>query len=147
MNRKTELDLMRLLHGELPEERRRQLEARRRQEPDLAAAYERLQSTWERLDLPPPTPVPPAFATQTARRIRTGSAALGHSPLSASRLVGAAAATAALAAGVLLGSWLAAPAQPADWDELLADSPTLAESYWAALEDWPAGDPNGEASP
>lgn len=147
MNRKTELDLMRLLHGELPEERRRRLEERLRQEPDLAAAYERLRSTWKSLDLPPPTPVPPGFAAQTAGRLRTGSEKLGHPPLPASRLVGAVAATAALAGGILLGSWLAAPAQPADWEGVLADSPTLAESYWAALEDWPAGDPNGEVSP
>ena len=62
MDRSTEIELMRLLHGELPPERARALESRFAAEPELAGAYRRLRERWEGLELPPPSPVPLGFS-------------------------------------------------------------------------------------
>ena len=56
MNRRMELDLMRLLHGDLPEERARELRARMERDPGLAEELGRLRRTWEGLSLPPAIP-------------------------------------------------------------------------------------------
>ena len=46
MNRATEIELMRLLHGELPAEQAGALRARMAREPELAAAWARLEGAW-----------------------------------------------------------------------------------------------------
>ena len=66
MTRGTEEELIRLLHGELPPERTRELRERMRHEPELAGAYQRLERTWNGLDLPPAAPVPAGFAGRVA---------------------------------------------------------------------------------
>ena len=128
MNR-MELDLMRLLHGELPEERARELRARMEREPALAEEYRRLQESWEDLALPPTAPVPPGFAQRIAAHARAGSP-------SAPGWVRAAAALALIlgtALGVVGGSW--APADPAQEEEAAVVDGSLAESYLTTLED------------
>lgn len=76
MNRQTDLNLMRLLHGELPEDQARALRVRLDQEPELAEAWRRLEAGWRGLDLPPASPVPPGFAQRVAASARQEAAGL-----------------------------------------------------------------------
>jgi anti-sigma factor RsiW len=104
MNRATELEIMRLLHGELPEERARELRARIAREPELAAAWARLERSWSGLELPPPAAAPPGFAQSVlARARREGSERSDLSWAAAPRWARAGAAL-ALAAGLTLGA-------------------------------------------
>ncbi|MES1244003.1 MAG: hypothetical protein ABUT39_20540, partial [Acidobacteriota bacterium] len=66
----TESDLMRLLHGELPEAEARGLRERLERDPALAETYRRLRRTWEGLDLPPASPVPTGFSRRVMARAR-----------------------------------------------------------------------------
>jgi anti-sigma factor RsiW len=147
MNRATEMELMRLLHGELPPDRARELRVRLEREPELAEAMARLETTWNRLELPPSSPVPLGFAQRIAARARdqTGTVSWATAP----GWVRAAAA-AALAAGIALGAgagrWtdsraasLEVPGEEistaaADASDLLFDD-DLAGSYWNALDE------------
>jgi anti-sigma factor RsiW len=142
----TELDLMRLLQGELPEERARALRERLERDPDLARDYDRLRRTWEGLALPPSSPVPPGFARQLMARVRSdrpGGLSLRGAPVWVR-----AAAAAALVAGTVLGIGVGgrlpasepAPGQtvqadPTQSDDLIGD--TLAGSYWDTVESLP----------
>lgn len=147
MNRATEMEMMRLLHGELPPGRARELRARLEREPELAEALARLERTWNRLELPPPAPVPVGFAGRVAARAREQAGEVSWA--TAPGWVRAAAA-AALAAGIALGAgagrWTGSQApsvgvqdveistaveEPSD---LLFDD-DLAGSYWNALDD------------
>jgi len=138
-----ELDLMRLIHGELPEERARELRQRLEQDPALAEAYRRLQASWEALSLPPAAPVPPGFAGRVMARARQKGAAAGLSLRGAPAWVRAAAA-AALVAGAALGvgvgqrwpetgSGRAGIVEPSS-DEGFGQDVSLAGSYWDTVE-------------
>jgi len=145
MNRGTEMELMRLLHGGLSPDRERELRARLEREPELAAAWTRLQRTWSGLELPPPAPVPPGFAQRVAARAQEQAG--GTSWSTAPGWVRAAA-TAALVTGIALGAgaglWSGkqAPSGQASEEqtsfattsESLFDD-NLAESYWSALDE------------
>lgn len=136
MNRRMDVDLMRLLHGELPEERARELRSRIERDPALAEEYRRLRRSWEGLALPPAAPVPPGFAQRLAARARSEQIV----PIPG--WVRAAAAL-ALVLGTALGagvgrSW--EPASPApgnavQQEELSEVDGSLAESYLTALEE------------
>lgn len=147
----TESDLMRLLHGELPEAQARELRARLLRDPALAAEYDRLRRTWEGLVLPPPAPVPPGFSRRVMARARAERPAASLSLRGAPAWVRTAAAV-ALVAGTVLGIGVGgrlplgddtpaaaqtvqpAPAdEPAQSEDLLGDS--LAGSYWETVED------------
>lgn len=148
----TESDLMRLLHGELPEAQARELRARLLRDPALAAEYDRLRRTWEGLVLPPPSPVPPGFAQRVMARARaerpTESLSLRGAPVWV-RAVAAAALVAGTVLGIGVGGRLplgndtpaAVQAIPTTTDDdtqsedLLGDS--LAGSYWETVEDLP----------
>ena len=133
-----ELDLMRLLHGELPEERARELRAQMERDPALAEEYRRLQGSWERLDLPPAAPVPLGFAR------RVGALTRSEQAMPTPGWVRAAAAL-ALILGTALGigvggSWplpetAQEEVQAVDEEELSAVDGSLAESYLTILED------------
>ena len=130
MKRRTELDLMRLLHGELPEERARELRARIERDPALAEEYRRIQRSWEDLSLPPAAPVPPGFAQRVASRARS------EQSIPVPGWVRAAAAL-ALVLGTALGagvgrSW---PVQEPVQEEAAEVDGSLAESYLTALEE------------
>ncbi|HWM93993.1 MAG TPA: hypothetical protein VN493_24760 [Thermoanaerobaculia bacterium] len=143
MNR-NELELMRLLHGELPEEQARELRARMERDPALAGEYSRLQRSWEGLSLPPSAPVPPGFAQRVAARARAASADTTGLSWSTAPVWVRAAAAAALVLGTALGagvggSW---PTQETPAEEVQATDEelsevdgSLAESYWTAIED------------
>jgi anti-sigma factor RsiW len=146
MTRGTEQELMRLLHGELPPEEARALRERLRREPDLAGVHQRLEATWNGLEPPPASPVPPGFSGRVLARARSLPAPARGLSWSAAPVWVRAAAAAALVAGAALGigvgeSWLP--------DETAADSPSstisvyslsgsehnLAESYWDGVDE------------
>ena len=156
----TELDLMRLLHGELPEEEARELRARLRREPELAALYQRLERSWNGLELPPPHPVPPGFPSRAMARVRQ-SAAAGISWSAAPTWVRAAAA-AALVTGLTVGAGVGRiwPGPPRDAvqetavevageesEEVGLGDMSLAASYWETVDAVTAGEPEGDAAP
>lgn len=142
MKRGTEHDLMRLLAGDLPEDEARQLRARLWREPELAAAYERLERAWNSLSLPEPALAPPGFSGRVMARVK--GEAPGLSWAAAPAWVRAAAAAALLAGGALglgLGRSLP-PAEDTAAEETAAEVVTLeeegsslAESYWTAVDD------------
>jgi ferric-dicitrate binding protein FerR (iron transport regulator) len=140
MTRGMEHDLIRLLHGEMPEAEARELRARLRREPELAAAYERLERTWSLLSLPDPAPVPPGFTGRVMARVRQQPPGLSWA---AAPAWAKATAAAALLAGMVLGAGAGA-VWPVQEESLLAaevpiaseDSDlSLAESYWTAVEE------------
>lgn len=139
MNRRMELDLMRLLYGELPEEQARELRARMERDPALADAYRRLQRSWEDLSLPPAAPVPPGFAQRVAARARVERASPTPGWVRAAAAIALVIGT---AVGVGVGErWplreTAAPMAEVQGveEEPSAVDGSLAESYWTALED------------
>ena len=152
MNRATEMELMRLLHGELPPERARELRVRLEREPELAEAWARLERTWKGLESPPPAPPPLGFAQRISARAREEAGAVSWD--TAPGWVRAAAA-AALAAGIALGAgagrWTSrAPSIEVPHEEVsaAADSGSsdlvfdddLAGSYWNALDELEGGE-------
>ncbi len=72
MNRLPEIELMRLLHGELPPERAVELQERLAREPELAEELRRLEASWDRLELPPAAPTPRGFARAVVGRAESG---------------------------------------------------------------------------
>ena len=131
-----EVDLMRLLHEELPPERAHELRQRLAGDPELAASYRRITVIWEGLTLPPAAPAPLGFSGRVMSQVRgrtpAGSPGGTLSWSAAPRWVRAAGA-AALVAGALLGAGLgrgmasnrAAP----------SGTPGLTESYWAMVDE------------
>ncbi len=101
MNRLSEIELMRLLHGELPPERARELRERLVREPELAERLRRLDATWGRLELPPTAPPPRGFARGVVARAEQG----GLWSVAPTRIRAAAAGM--LAVGLTLGIALA----------------------------------------
>jgi anti-sigma factor RsiW len=143
MRHELEVELLRLASGELPADRERALRDRLARDPELAAAYRRLESAWRGLELPPPAPVPLGFSGRVMSRVRALDAA--GAPAASASVSWAAApnwvratAAAALVAGVLLGAGLGTRRAP-DEGHGTAGVPALTESYWAMVET--AGEP------
>lgn len=146
MTRGTEQELMRLLHGELPPGRARELRARMAAEPELAGVYQRLERTWNGLDLPPAAPVPAGFCGRVMAHARgLPRPARGLSWSAAPTWVRATAA-AALIAGAALGvgvgrSWPVSETASADAaaaatvSSLSGSEYDLADGYWDVIED------------
>lgn len=141
MNARTELQLMRLLHGELPSGEARALEQRIAAEPELAAACRRLAGLWQGLELPPPRPVPPGFATRVVSRARAEATApsLAAAPAWV-RLAAALSLATGMALGAGLGLWQEV-GRPAGTESEVGgvevspvEGSSLAEAYWSALE-------------
>lgn len=142
----TESDLMRLLHGELPEARARELRARLESDPALAEEYRRLRTAWEGLALPPPSPVPPGFSRRVmarARAERPDGLSLRGAPVWV-RAVAAAALVAGTAIGIGVGGRLplreetpaatqSVQTETATQDDLTLED-SLAGSYWETVE-------------
>jgi len=132
--------LLRLLHGELPPDRASALRERLVREPELAAAWRRLESAWERLTPPPPTPVPLGFSGRVMARVREQAA--GAPPGVAGAAISWAAAptwvrascAAALLAGVLLGAGLGSRGRLDQRQRTAESVPALTESYWALVD-------------
>jgi anti-sigma factor RsiW len=159
MTRGMEHDLMRLMRGELSAGEARELKERMRREPELAAAYGRLEQTWNRLELPPAAPVPPGFTGRVMARVRSEKPSSSLSWAAAPGWVRAAAATALLAGaglGIGLGrSWPGAsttetPAATSKAETVNADLSSgissgtedlsLAAGYWSLVDDETSGE-------
>src|SRR5258708_38025807 len=70
MKHDLEVDLLRLLNGELPAAKEQELRRRLEREPELAEAFSRLARAWSGLALPPPSPVPPGFGGRVMANVR-----------------------------------------------------------------------------
>jgi anti-sigma factor RsiW len=146
MTRGTEQELIRLLHGELPAERARELRERLAAEPELAGAYQRLERTWNGLDLPPAAPVPAGFSGRVMAHARSLPSPVRGLSWSAAPVWVRATAAAALIAGAALGagvgrSWPASETASGDTSATAAVSSlsgseyNLADGYWDVIED------------
>ncbi|MCP4661549.1 MAG: hypothetical protein GY856_39615 [bacterium] len=128
--------LIRLLHGELPPERARELEQRIARDPEAAALYQRLRESWEGLTLPPSAPVPGGFRAGVMAAVRREkSDELSWSLAPAWARAGAAV---ALTLGLILGASFGRVDDPplGEQEALLISEPlSLAESYWLTLEE------------
>ena len=144
----TEHELMSLLRGELAAGEARELRARMQREPELAADFRRLEQTWNALELPPPSPLPPGFSGRVMARVR-GERAGSLSWRSAPSWVRATAA-ASLVAGALLGigvghSWPAAETSPTTEGAIAGlkvssgEELSLAAGYWNLIVDSTTG--------
>ena len=151
MDRSSEIELMRLLHGELPPERARALEARLAAEPELAGAFRRLQERWEGLELPPVSPPPLGFSGRVMAEVRSAAREGAALSWSLAPTWVRAAAAAALVGGIALGALGAGlgllPARHHEYPpgmSALGETVPLADSYWSMFEEDTAG---GEARP
>lgn len=114
MDRQDERELLKLLAGELDADETRRVRRRLAEEPELAAAWERLRGTWRRVDLPS-EPLPPGFSGRVMSRLRDEAddrrgvaprLALWRAPAWA-QAAGAAMLAGGVALGVVLGQGLA----------------------------------------
>jgi hypothetical protein len=136
------VQLLRLLQGELPPERVSALRERLVREPELAVAWRGLESAWERLTPPPPTPVPLGFSGRVMARVREHAAAAPPLGTGAGAAITWAAApiwvratcAAALVAGVVLGAGLGSRGRLDERQRTAESVPALTESYWALVD-------------
>lgn len=128
-----DVDLMRLLHGELPPARAGELRERLAHEPELAARWRRLAGTWEGLVLPPAAPVPLGYGARVMARVRGLAAPASLSWSAAPRWVRATGA-AALLAGVLLGAGIGG-GLAVERTAPAGGVTNLTESYWAMVDE------------
>jgi anti-sigma factor RsiW len=147
----TERQVMRLVHGELPERQARELARRIEREPELRRLHRRHAELWAALEPPPAAPVPPDFAAGVLEAVRRETEAVRWSRAPAWARAGAAA---ALVAGIALGASVGVGMAPipadgngvvaelgevGEVDEassyLLAEPLSLAESYWLGLDE------------
>ena len=136
------VQLLRLLSGELPPDKASALRERLAREPELADAWRRLESAWERLTPPPPTPVPLGFSGRVMARVRERAAGAPPPGTVAGPAISWAAAptwvrascAAALVAGVLLGAGLGSRGRLDQRQRTAESVPALTESYWALVD-------------
>ncbi len=134
MDRQTTNELMRLLHGELPDSVARELRDRLQREPELQRQFETLMQQWQSLELPDPQPAPPGFAMRVLARARQTTDQRLAPAWWSHTLAGRVATAMLLAGGIAFGAVLASPSEAEDWHDYLAEEPTMAESYWVAME-------------
>jgi anti-sigma-K factor RskA len=124
MDRQDEGELLSLLAGELDADATRRVRRRLAEEPELAAAWERLRGTWRQIDLPS-EPLPPGFSGRVMARVRdeadgrrgvAARLALWRAPAWA-QAAGAAMLACGVALGVVLGQGLAPVVLPVDAPE------------------------------
>jgi anti-sigma factor RsiW len=157
-----EIELMRLLHGELPPERARALEGRLAAEPELARAYRLLGEKWEGLELAPAAPPPLGFSVRVMAEVRSAAREGAALSWSLAPTWVRAAAAAALVGGIALGALGAGlgllPARHHDAPPGMSaigeggESVPLADSYWSVFEEETASSvrssgASGEARP
>ena len=132
-------ELVRLLAGELPPERAAALSARLVREPELAAAWRRLETAWRAAEPAPGAPVPPGFARAVMARARREAEGAPVLSWALAPLWVRAAGAAALAAGIVAGAGLGTLRRPAERAVAAETAP--------AVETAPAGDENSFLAP
>ncbi len=135
MNRQNEIELLRLLHGELEPGEVRRLEARMVDDDALRAAFARLKRRWEGLELPDPASAPPGFAASVLERVRWKGGGVKPVFWAAHPTLGRTATVAAFAGGILLGALLVEWGEAVEPQEYSYIESSLAEIYWSALEE------------
>lgn len=141
MDKGTQTELLRLLHGELRDEQAQALRRRIEDDDELRSHYRQMESAWNALELPPSEPAPPGFAA------RVTATALGSDPgvvpvWFRSTMLGRMATAAALAGGIALGVILASPTLAsqtggsAETIDVFSSEPTLADSYFELMTDF-----------
>ena len=132
MSEQVELQLMRLLHGELSEPEA--LEWRRRigAEPDLARRWAEVESLWSGIELPSTASADPGLRLEVKARLLRSRNPDSAWELSSpwSRLAAAAALTAGIGLGMTAAGGSAVAADEALFNQV---EPSLAESYWLAM--------------
>ena len=130
---KEQLQLLRLLHGELAEDEARRLRDRMAAEPSLAASYRDLAARWRELELQENTTASEAYVERVVRAAAGSNR--GRVRWSLAPVWAQASAAVALAAGVALGLGLAAFLPPVESVDAVEVDTTLAESYWSILDE------------
>ena len=145
MKPEIERQLMRLLHGELPEEETAAWESRLTTDEELAAAFERMSELWSGLDLPRSLPAGEEFtAAFWRRREKERSESIVEMWRLApawNRVFAAAVLVGGIGLGAMVGGTVAASGNGSLLGEL---EPTLAETYWILLAE-NGSEANGEA--
>ncbi|HMB52934.1 MAG TPA: hypothetical protein VKU40_06430 [Thermoanaerobaculia bacterium] len=148
MDRQDERELLKLLAGELDADETRRVRRRLAEEPELAAAWERLRGTWRRVDLPS-EPLPPGFSGRVMAQLRdeangrrgvAARLALWRAPAWA-QAAGAAMLAGGVALGVVLGQGLAPELLP-----LPAAPSTAVERVAVEAPEAPEAPPNEVAA-
>ncbi len=128
---------LRQAHGEATAEELGQLDAWMKADPELIAAVQRLQASWQQLEPPPASPVPVGFSTRVvarARALRRGedgfSWKLAPTWL---RAATAAALVTGVALGAGVGTLVAVPSQPESWG--LEQPMQLSTTLWTSDAD------------
>ena len=135
MDRDTRIDLMRLVHDELPPDVAQQLRQRIAADPELGRELDMLERQWRGLEQPDPPSAPPGFSTRVLARAQDSNG-IGLAPAWWSHTLAGKAATAVLlAGGIAFGVVLASPSEAEDWGGYLEAEPTLAESYLLIMEE------------
>lgn len=148
---KIERQMMQQLHGGQSEDATREWERRLAADPALAARFRDFETAWRNLEIPPAAPPDEAFPAEVMTAVRNqahrmrGDLSWNSAPAWA-RTGGAIALTAGLALGLTLAK--ATPIRQAAFAEIsftldeatlrggpLAEPPSLAESWWQAVEE------------
>ena len=132
MSKQVELQLMRLLHGELSAEESRHWRRRLEIEPPLAALYADLKSLWSGLETAMPAPADPRMRAAVRARLQRVESTSGWAQLSPgwARALAAAALATGIGLGILAGSGSVSEVEASLFDQT---EPSLAESYWLAM--------------
>ncbi|MCH9650506.1 MAG: hypothetical protein K0U98_19890 [Deltaproteobacteria bacterium] len=128
--------LMKLLHGELPEAEEGRLRRRLEREPEMEATFHQFQEIWEDLQLPPGSVAAGLQADVFARleAAQPGGTEFSWGLLpSWARVVAAAALVTGAALGYSLSAWVA-PGETFGMISAEADT-SLTDLYWQALEE------------
>ena len=125
--------LMRLLHGELSPEVAASLRRTIDGDPRVAARYAELEELWRSLELPPVAAAAAGLSSQVRRRLKDGRSPPQLALWDMPRALGRAVAAVAMAGGIGVGAWVGGAATPSD-EAMFDFEPSLAESYWSAVE-------------
>ena len=140
MSEDVDLGLMRRLHGEASPGEAESTRRLLADDPAVAARFAELERLWEGLELAPPAAADGRLLAAVRRRLlldssRAESDIVGSVGLwGLSPALGRAAAAAILAAGIGLGAWVGEGVTTEE-DRPLSFEPSMAESYWSAVDD------------
>lgn len=133
MNQDLDRRLMRLLHGESSPDEAASTRQMLAGDPGAAARHRQLERLWNELEMASPRPADRSLLEDLRARLYRGESESAVALWSLSPAWGRAVAAAALVSGIGVGVWLGANVEAAD-EAALGLEPSLAESYWSAVE-------------